>query len=174
MYVLSLATFLAGLLLLVFSMLHGVERPAASTHASAASSRLPMFGAFATVFGATAYLLLRYTTLGAPAASMVAVLAGALGALGALVVVARWAVPGALADPVDERYLLQGHFAVVTGAIGVDAIGEIRYDDAGIPRSAVARAVDGSPLAPDTEVVIDRVVDGIAYVEPWSLVEQRI
>ena len=140
---LTLLAFLAGLLLLVFSMLTGVERPAraparmagAADGRASASSLVPMTGAFLAAFGATGYLLVRYTVLGPLTLLLVAAVAGALGALGALGLVAKWAVPGALADPIDERYLLQGHFAIVTTAIGVGTVGAIRYDDGGTSRA---------------------------------------
>ena len=37
-----------------------------------------------------------------------------------------------------------------------------------------ARSFDGSPLEVGDEVMIDRIEDGIAWVEAWAVVEKRI
>ena len=40
--------------------------------------------------------------------------------------------------------------------------------------TAQARCITGEPVAAGTEVVIEKVEQGMADVEPWSAVEQRI
>ena len=37
-----------------------------------------------------------------------------------------------------------------------------------------AQSLDGTPVAVGTEVIIDRVEGGVAYVESWVEVEQRL
>jgi hypothetical protein len=37
-----------------------------------------------------------------------------------------------------------------------------------------ALSLDGTAVAAGTEVVIDRLEEGVAYVEPWVQVEQRL
>ena len=87
---------------------------------------------------------------------------------------ARWATQAAKQDVVDERYLLQGHPAEVVAAIASSATGEIAYVVGGKRYAASAQSLDGTPVAVGTEVVIDRVENGVAYVEPWVQVEQRL
>src|SRR5215207_9685717 len=142
MHPLFLGAFLFGLLLAVFAMLHGVERrprtvsgPTAAQ--PAARLNLPLLAGFATVFGATGYLLTRYSTLAPLLRVGIAALTGALGALGAVALVAKWAVPGAAQDVEDPRYALQGHLARVTAPIA-DGSGEIVYVVDGVRH--VARA----------------------------------
>ena len=185
-----LGFFLLGLALAVYWMLLGVERGdaptappiSAETDASwaraAASVRAslttPVVAGFATAFGATGYLLVRYTTLRPAPLIVLAIIAAGLGVAGAVALVAKWAVPSAQRDPVDERYLLQGHLARVTEPIGAAAAGRISYDLDGTRYAAEAVSVDGKPVAAETDVVIERVEHGVAYVEPWAEVEQRL
>ena len=182
MSVLFIASLIAGLVLGVFAMLHGVERrPPGATELvdppppSELSARLniPAIVGFLVVFGAIGYPLHR-TALGPLARLAIALVAGGLGALGAVALVARWAVPSARRDAVDERYLLQGHFARVTSAVRPDAPGSVQYEVEGRVLSARAMSLDGAPLDVGTDVVIERIEHGVAHVEAWTLVEKRI
>jgi len=172
MLLLFLASFLVGLLLAVWGMLYGVTKPAAGT--LRASLNVPLLGGFATVFGATGYLLTRYSTIGAPLRTLIAAAAGAAGALGAVALVTKWAIPSAAKDVEDERYALQGHLARVTRAVAANSPGTIVYEEDGATHEARALALDGEPIAPGTEVVIERIEDGVAYVEAWARVEERL
>lgn len=181
-----LGSFLVGLLLLVASMLWGVERapkePVARTPGQGQTIRarltVPNLGAFAALFGATGYLLQRHAGMEAVGTLVVAALLGALGVVGASLVIARWAVPGVAAEVVDERYLLQGHPARITSVLSAGDGGslayEISYEDGGRRHTARARSLDDVPLPEGAEVVIERVEDGWAWVEPWAVVEKRL
>lgn len=180
-----LGAFLAGLVLGVGAMLFGVERkanaaprPGAEPPTIGARLTVPNVAAFATLFGAMGYLLHRYTTLGTAVTLVLAAVLGVAGVAGASLVVARWALPGVVAEVVDERYLLQGTPARVTrvigGGNGAPSAYEISYDDGGRTQVLPARSLEGEPLAPGGEVVIERVEDGYAYVEAWSVVERRL
>lgn len=188
-----LASFLAGLLALVMFMLFGVERQQgtatvaltsgdpdawrrilAATQSARARIGLPGLAAFATLFGAVGYVLSRYTTLSLGSRLAIAIAAGAAALTLAVVLVARWAIPSARNEVVDERFLLQGHFATVTTSVPADGTGEIGYELEGVHLIAQARSLDGSAIQRDAEVVIERIEDGIAFVEPWVQVEQRI
>jgi len=176
---LFLAAFLLGLVLAVFAMLHGVDRRSARLPFNVvveptAKLNLPLLAAFATLFGAVGYLLSRYTTLGALSRAAIAAAGGGAAALAVLALIQRWAIPGAREDVVDERYLLQGHPARVTAAIGDDGGGSIIYEIDGVRYALPAVSIDGSPVDADSDVVIERVEDGVAHVESWAQVEQRI
>lgn len=181
---LFLTLFIAGLLTGVYALFRGVERrrrgpvdgPIGKEPEPSAMLSLPMAAAFATVFGLAGYLLGRFTTLGSASRVLVAAAVGAAGAMGALALVAAWAVPSARAEEVDERFLLMGQVARVTGAIGGGAgsAGTIAFELDGTRHAIRALSMDGAPLETGTEVVIERVEDGIAYVEPWARVEERL
>jgi len=178
---LFLGLFLAGLVLAVGAMLFGVERTRPSVDGAptiGARLTVPNVAAFATVSGAVGYLLHRYGSLGTATIFVIAAIAGALGVVGAVLLVARWALPAVAAEVVDERYLLQGHPARVTrilaGATGAPSAYEISYDEGGVTHLLRAHSLEGAVLAPGSEVVIERVENGAAYVEAWSVVERRL
>jgi membrane protein implicated in regulation of membrane protease activity len=186
MQLVYLFAFLLGLVLGVYAMIRGVERIGTRGRSPELDAmgrpigkpRLaftaPTTGAFATVFGVTGYLLSRYTTLSVGTQLVVGAVAALLAALLATAAVARWATQAAEHDVVDERYLLQGHPAQVVAAIASTRTGEIVYHVGGRRYEVTAQSVDGTPVDVGTEVVIDRVEDGVAYVEPWAQVEQRL
>ena len=174
-------SLIVGLLLGVYAMFNGLERrrPGASDLVSptppdqvSARLNLPLIAGFLTVFGAVGYPL--SPGLGTSLRLLIAAGAGALGAAAALFVVARWAVPSAREDVVDARYLLQGHLARVTVPIQRDAPGEIAYEVEGSRYTARALTLDGSSLSSGTEVVIERIEEGLAHVEAWAEVEGRL
>lgn len=185
MHLIYLTAFLMGLLIGVYAMWNGVERlphragpdvdafgrALATAHTSL---RAPTAAAALTAFGAVGYLLGRYSTLGAGAGFAVAILASAAAIPCVVLLIARWIVPAAERDVVDERYLLQGHPAEVTRDIGTESAGLIAYDLSGTRHAAKARCIDAMPVPAGTEVIIERVEDGVIWVEPWVQVEQRI
>jgi hypothetical protein len=192
------AAFVVGLLLGVQIMLHGVERPArklepqkgndgvnkgvtpqVSTSSTARPTPrfaldLPTAAGFATAFGATGYLLARYAPLSPAVDIVIAAVAGVAGALGAVALVAAWAIPSARAEVVDERYVFQGAFARVTGITDSGTMGTIVYEAEGATHTSAAKGLDGTLLQVGAEVVIERIEDGVAYVEPWARVEARL
>jgi hypothetical protein len=184
---LFLASLILGLLVGVFAMLHGVERPAATAPvgvlpradappppAPSARLNLPMIAGFATVFGVTGYLLVRYSSLSSFPVVLIAAVAGAAGGAGAVALVARWALRGDPLESDDPHHLIQGHPARVTAAIGADTPGEITFELQGGRHIVPARSIDGAPVAVGDEVVIERIENDVAYVESWSVVEERI
>lgn len=183
-----LASLLSGLLLGVYAMLTGVERPAPARVPDPAAPSVPpppapaqlrisppTVAASATLFGLVGYLMLRYSAFGPGVAIVAAAAAAGLGLAGMLTLVTRWAVPAAAADQVDPRYLLQGTPARVTRRIvSPDVDGEVEYSVDGARYATTARSFDGSSIDAGADVAIDRIEDGIAYVEDWALVEQRL
>jgi membrane protein implicated in regulation of membrane protease activity len=175
-----LASFVAGLVLGVHVMMHGVERvqsalpvrPSADGRYPASAAR-PVLAGFLTVFGFLGYVAHRHRDGLWPAGLLASVAGGLVGAWIGNIVVKRWAIPAAIADQPDERFVLMGHLGRVTAPIGDDA-GTIAYEVDGVRHVERARALDGTAIAAGTDVVIERIEDGIAWVEPWSQVEQRI
>lgn len=181
-----LAMFLSGLVLGVYAMIRGVERIGARGRTleldalgrPIGTSRIaltaPTVGVFAAVLGITGYLLWRYTTLSSGVELGLGVVVALVGTVVATRAVTRWAVQAAEHDVVDERYLLQGHPAEVVASIAGDQHGEIAYLVGGKRFAATAVSLDGTPVEVGTEVIIDRVENGVAFVEPWVQVEQRL
>jgi len=173
--VVLLAAFLIGLLLGVRAMIVGVERPARTGTTPRTALGAPAIAAAATTFGLAGYVLLEHVGAGAGASVAVAAALALLSALAAIALIAKWAVPSAAAEPPDERYLLQGTPAFVTRAVTATEDGEVTYLAAdGAQNATLARSFDGSSIEVGAEVVIDRIEDGVAYVESWALVEKRL
>lgn len=181
-----LGTFLAGLLLGVYVMIRGVERVGTrgrsleldalgrpvGTYRMALTA--PTIGAFATVLGITGYLLWRYTSLPTWLQWVLGLSTALFGTVVATRAVTHWATQAATQDVVDERYLLQGHPAQVVAPITPSEHGEIAYLVGGKRYATPAQSLDGRAVPAGTDVVIDRLEDGVAYVEPWVQVEQRL
>jgi H+/Cl- antiporter ClcA len=172
--VVFLASLIGGLLLAVFAMLHGVEH--ARRNRSKAPSpffNLPAIAAFGVGFGATGYPLVSRARLPSWAILLIAIGGGILAISGMITLLARWALRGAgpLSAQNDE---IQGQLAVVSQEIASGGTGEIAYEYMGRPFRIPARALGERVLSVSAEVVIDRIENGIAFVEEWSVVEQRL
>ena len=89
-------------------------------------------------------------------------------------IIAGWAVPSAARDVPDERYLLQGHLARVTRPIEGSQGGEIAFEVEGRRQMATAASLDGTSIAVDADVVIERVENGVAYVERWTTIAKQL
>jgi membrane protein implicated in regulation of membrane protease activity len=173
--VVFLVAFIGGLLLAVFAMLHGVEHARASrTRAPSPFLNLPAFAAFAVCFGAVGYPIALQTTLPDWGVLLIAAGAGALAISAMITLLARWALRGVSDDSFSESEEIQGHFAVVTRDISTTAPGEIRYQMHGRQITVPAKGLTAKHLVTGEEVVIDRIEDGTAVVEEWSVVEQRL
>ena len=186
MQLVYLAAFAAGLAIGVYVMIRGVERIARQADSpeldslgrTVGTARMaltaPIVGAFAGAFGITGYLLWRYSGLSSGLQFVGAAAAGILASVVGTRAVSKWATQAAEHDVVDERYLLQGHPAQVVAPIAPTKPGQIAYLVGEKRYAAAAQSLDGTEVAAGTDVVIDRVEDGIAYVEPWVQVEQRL
>jgi membrane protein implicated in regulation of membrane protease activity len=176
-----------GLVLGVAAMLYGTERrvrtPIApherqSEHDPAAEPspvfNLASLAAFTFGFGLTAYLVSRHADWPIAGEVAAAGVAGALSMTLQSVLIARWAIPGARADQPDARYLLQGTIGRITLDVPEGGEGAMRYELEERSYELPSRTIDGGALAAGSEVVIDRVEDGIAFVESWAVVEQRL
>jgi hypothetical protein len=168
-----LVTLLGGLLLGVRAMLVGIARSRAQIR-RAPILNLPTIGALLAAFGATGYLLDRYSQLGSAAVLIIAAVVGGAAAAGIFTMIAGWAVPSAVRDPEDPRFALQGHPGHVVRELPAGSEGTIEYAHDGLTHQLPARSLSGAAVAVGTEIVIERVEDGIAHVELWSVIEQEI
>lgn len=172
MHVPFLLALLIGLILGVAGMLTGIDRKQARRRAPVFN--LPTLAACLALFGILGYILIRYSGLGTAAILAISAAVALLGASGVYALIAGWAVPSAARHVEDERFRLQGHLGRVTRGIESGGEGEIVYEHNGERQVAIARGLDGRAIAPGTEIVIERVEDGVAYVELWSTIERAL
>jgi hypothetical protein len=169
-----LVAFLSGLLLGVRLMFFGAERRRQVIGSTPLRRSEPATVAFLVALGAIGYLFTRRGTL-APITTLgvSTVLAAAWAVIATrLAIVAARIQPEH--DPDDPRYVLRGRVALVTTAIPEQGTGTIQLQEANKFRAVAARSIDGGAIAASQEVCIERIEDGVAFVELWSLVEQRL
>ena len=170
-----LASFIGGVLLAVRLMFYGAERPLRPTTDTLPLRRWePATVSFLIVFGVTGYLLTHGDRLSTSRGVVTATVIGAICA----VLFTRLAIAAARFqpehDPEDPRFLLQGRVGVVTTPIPAGGEGIIAYEDVAAFSSMRAREIDGGAIAAGVEICIDHLLDGIAYVELWARVEERL
>ncbi len=169
-----LVAFIAGLVLAVLAMLNGMEHTRRNrSRAPSAFFNLPAVAAFAVGFGAVGYPLASRTRLPIWGILLIAIATGGLAISGMITLIARWALRGNSAS-VGAEEEIQGQFAVVTQDISESAPGQIAYEYFGGEVKIPARGLSTKPLMAGAEVVIDRIEDGVAFVEEWAVVEQRL
>ena len=175
--ILFLAAFIGGLVLAVFAMLHGVEYMRRRRNRSRAPSpffNLPAVAAFAVGFGAVGYPLASKTRLPAWSIILIAIGGGVLAITGMITLLAQWALRGLPVPLLLDEQEIQGQLAVVTQNITPAREGEISYEHLGRRELVPARSLGMAVIPTGSEVVIDRIKDGVAFVEEWAVVEQRL
>ncbi len=156
-------------------MLYGVERPreAGDTTPRSFSASPVLIATFCIAAGIVGYGSERAGVR--PASTWLAALGvGAVAAFGVSRVVAAWWTVVPEHDVDDERYVLQGSLGRVVSAIAADVPGSISLESSGHKEVLPARGVDDQSMPAGTEVVIERIEDGVAYVEDWATVEKRL
>jgi len=167
-FLFSALSFLAG-----FGVLHV---PALHMHAGQGGGQgSPLnFGTvviFLAWFGATGYLLTRYSNVWALLALGVAFLSG----LGGAAAMFLFLVKIVLSDekPLDPAdYDMIGMLGYISSPIREGGVGEMIFSQEGARRSACARSETGKPIPHGVEVVVTEFKKGIAYVRPWEEMNQ--
>jgi hypothetical protein len=90
-----------------------------------------------------------------------------------ITLLARWALRGIRTAP-SEGDEIQGQLAIVSREISLTGTGEISYEQLGRLIHIPARALSDKLVPVGADVVIDRIEDGVAFVEEWAAVEQRL
>lgn len=172
---LYLVAFIAGLLLTVRLMFFGAERRRVNARPGLPLRwSEPLGVAFLVVFGVAGYAITRGTSMSAGIGVLSAAAMAAGGALLATWLAVATAHIKPDHDPDDPRFALQGHVGVVTIDIPAAGDGEIGYESGGAKATVRARTIDGEGLRAGEEVCIERIEDGVAHVERWALVEDRL
>lgn len=168
-----LAVFAGGLALAVHAMLHGAERWRWQRSAKPSSMfNPPTVAALGAGFGSGGYLFYTRTGLGPVVVLLLAACIGIAAYSGMSVLMAKWALRHSAGPGEGEE--VNGQVATVTRTIGEYESGEITYFAWDQRHTLPALAINGSGIPVGTEVVIDNVEDGVARVELWSVVEQRL
>ncbi len=118
-------------------------------------------------FGGTGYLLERYGGFVVPMVLLLATIAGIAGASVLFWFMAHVLAPHEHALTAEETTTL-GMIGRVSGAIRDHGTGEILFSQNGSRRFAAARSENGLPIPRDTEVVVMRYEQGIAWVRRWD------
>ena len=165
--------FLAGLLFSVRVMVSGVERDG-MRGGSVVRARWAMLAGALTLTGFVGSVLVRV------GASLPVITSASMACVAIGVWSAQQLVRRAVAMPVrdhefDPRYQLQGVPALVVEPITAAADGLVRLPEgAGLSSPLRARSLDGEPIAAGVEVGVERIDDGVAFVEAWSAIEARL
>jgi membrane protein implicated in regulation of membrane protease activity len=167
--------FFLGLIAAVRVMLYGVERqrPVGDSSPRSFSVSPAIVASFAVVAGMVGYLLAKFDLSPAGIWS-VAIGAGLIAGGVTVRAVARWWQVVPEHDVDDERYVLQGSLGRVVALIAERGLGKVSLEGGPPSRVMPARAIDDHSVAVGTEVVIERIEDGVAYVEQWAEVEKRL
>lgn len=175
MNVVFLGAFISGLLLGVRLMFFGAERRTRRHPDSLPLRRSePAVVGFLVMFGVSGYLLTRPERMTPARGTLIAVLLAAVWAT----IVTRVAIAAARMqpdhDPEDPRFVLQGRVGIAITDIPAGGEGVIQFDDGTSMQTVRARDITDGFIPVGEEVCIDQVEDGVARVELWSLVEQRL
>lgn len=168
-----LIVFAAGLGAAVYTMLHGVTpAPAARRMTRVGMITAPSVAAFAVVFGAVGYLCTTHTTMASAAIVVTSLSAGAATIPLSALLLARIA-------PDRQHELtgtsdIEGQLAKVTRPLSDVSPGDIAYHRDGSEFTHRALNLVAGAIDAGRDVVIDRIENGIAYVEDWDSVEKRL
>lgn len=140
-------------------------------HGGNANSISPINGftlvIFLCWFGGAGYLLQRYGGFIVPVVVLLSTIAGIAGASAIFWFMARVLAPHERALTAEETATI-GVVGRVSGAIRDHGTGEILFSQNGARRFAAARSENGLPIPRDTEVVVMRYEQGIAWVRRWD------
>ena len=172
--IMYLIAFLGGLALAVHVMLNGVERwKGRRSKRPSAALNPPTVAAFAIGVGASGYLFTTRSGFSSLVVLLVSLIIGAAALAGMVVLMAKWALRSPAPSNADEEDI-NGQVATVTKAITPDEPGEISWYAWEKRHVLPALALGDASIPVGTEVVIDVVENGVARVELWSVVEQRL
>jgi len=122
--------------------------------------------AFLGWFGGAGYLLTEYSALWFAAALAISVVIGLAGAAVVFLAIGKFMAEERPLDP--EDYRMEGVLGRVSSRIRPGGTGEVIFSQEGTRRSTAARSEDGAEILNDTEVVVTRYDQGIAFVRRWE------
>lgn len=144
---------------------HGGPNASHGTHFSLLNPAI--LSAFLAWFGATGYLLATRSRLWFGVGLMIAFAGGAAGA-GIIYLFLSRVLFSQNENMDSSHYQMVGVLGRTSVQIREGGTGEIIYSQAGTRRTCGARSEDGSAIPRNSDVVVLRYENGIAYVRPWS------
>ena len=149
---------------------HGMHGHGGHSLGDAAHVSVFNFGtmaAFLAWFGGVGFLLTKYSGLLFWMAFSLSILGGLIG--GAIVFLFLTKVLLAHEHPLNALdYEMVGVYGRLTSAIREGGTGELSFSQEGVRRGAPARSEDGAAIHKDTDVVVTRYENGVAYVRRWD------
>ena len=156
---------------------HGHHVPAGGHHVGAShsvSGRAVMspfnpvtMAAFLAWFGGVGFLLTRYSSLWVVPALAIAAASGVVGAGALFLFLTRVLVSAdENLDPAD--FVMTGVLGKVSSHIREGGTGEIIYSQGGTRRACGARSDTGQAIPKETDVIVTRYEQGVAYVRRWT------
>jgi hypothetical protein len=124
-------------------------------------------------FGGAGYLLERYGGFVVPMVLLLSTIAGIAGASALFWFMAHVLAPHEHALTAEETATI-GMLGRVSGVIRDHGTGEILFSQNGARKFAAARSENGLPIPRDTEVVVMRYEQGIAWVRRWDEVGDEL
>jgi membrane protein implicated in regulation of membrane protease activity len=121
---------------------------------------------FLAWFGGTGYLLTEHSAVWFVLALLISAGIGIAGAAVVFAIINKFAQHDRPLDP--EDYRMEGMLGRLSSPIRTGGTGEMIFSQEGTRRSAPARSEDGIAIPNDTEVVVTRYEQGIAYVRRWD------
>ena len=144
---------------------HGVHTHVDGLHVSAFN--FGTMAAFLAWFGGIGFLLSRYSGFMFWLSFSLSMLGGLIG--GAIVFLFLTRVLLAHEHPLNPfDYEMVGVYGQLTSAIREGGTGEISFSQEGVRRGAPARSEDGAAIQMNTDVVVTRYENGVAYVRRWD------
>ena len=169
-----LIAFLGGLALAVHVMLNGVERwKRRRSKKPSAALNPPTVAGLAIGLGASGYLFSTRSALSPWIILLISLIIGGIALTGMIVLMAKWALRSPVLLHAEEEEL-SGQVATVTKAITAHEPGEITWHAWEKRHVLPACGFGDAEIPQGIEVVIDVVENGVARVELWSVVEQRL
>ena len=123
--------------------------------------------AFLAWFGGVGFLLTRYSSLWVVPALAIATTSGIAGAGALFLFLTRVLVSAdENLDPAD--FVMTGVLGKVSSQIREGGTGEIIYSQGGTRRACGARSDTGQAIPKETDVIVTRFEQGVAYVRRWT------
>jgi len=165
-FLFSALSFLAG-----FGVLHIPSLHVHPGHGAGGGQNSPInFGTiviFLAWFGATGYLLTRYSSIWALLALGIAGVTGLAGAAAMFWFLVKVVLADEKElDPAD--YEMVGVLGRVSSPVRSGGTGEMIFSQAGTRRSAAIRSENGETIPKGEEVVVTRFEKGVAWVRRWE------
>lgn len=145
---------------------HAGQHPGQGSGPALAKFNVTTMMAFLTWFGATGYLINKYTAVWALLAILTAVAVGLVGASLMFWFMSKLINRDHTLNPAD--FDMVGVLGRVSSTVRPGGTGEMLFTQEGARKASAVRSEDNTPIERGIEVVVTRYENGIAYVRRWE------